>query len=144
MESTCKLSQGCLKKSETLTNSLTLCILKDKITDPELLNARQRRIKQENKIVNKFFITISDEMLNSFCENNTQLTWADVEVNLLLYINSRMEVPGTETDKLIPASDTIQKNMNTILSFQCHLEKLEKLSKRCLLCIWKAKQNHYL
>ena len=65
-------------------------------------------------------------------------------LNLLLYINSRMEVPGIETDELIRASDTIQKNMNTILSFQCHLEKLEKLSKRCLLCIWKAKQNHYL
>ena len=63
-------------------------VLKDKITDSELLNAPRRRIKQQNKIVNKFFIRNSDEMLNFFGEYNTQLTWADVEDNLIVYINS--------------------------------------------------------
>ena len=63
-------------------------MLKDKITDSELLNAPRRRIKQQNKIVNKFFIRNSDEMLNFFGEYNTQLTWADVEDNLIVYINS--------------------------------------------------------
>ena len=55
-------------------------------------------------------------MLNFFCENNTQLTWADVEDNLILYINSRTEVPGIETDELIRASDTIQQN---IVTYEC-------------------------
>ena len=88
MGSTFQLSQSYLKKSETLMNSLTsLGVLKDKITDPELLNALRRRIKQQNEIVNKFFIRNSNEMLNFFCENNTQLTRADVEDNLILYIN---------------------------------------------------------
>ena len=86
--STFWLSQSYLKKSETAMNSLTsLGVLKDKITDPELLNALRRRIKQQNEIVDKFFIRNSDEMLNFFCENNTQLTRADVEDNLILYIN---------------------------------------------------------
>ena len=45
--STFQLSQSYLKMSETLMNSLTLLgVLKDKITDPELLNALRRRIKQ--------------------------------------------------------------------------------------------------
>ena len=109
-----QLSQSYLKRSETLMNSLTsLGVLKDKITDPELLNALRRRIKQQNEIVDKFFIRNSDEMLNFFCENNTQLTWADVEDNLILYINSRTEVPGIETDEMIRAADTIQQNVVT-------------------------------
>ena len=95
-------------------NLLTsLVVLKDKITDPELLNALRRRIKQQNEIVDKFFIRNSDEMLNFFCENNTQLTWADVEDNLILYINSRTEVPGIGTDELIRAFDTILQNIVT-------------------------------
>ena len=72
-------------------------------------------IRQQNEIVNKFFIRNSDEILNLFCENNTHLTWADIEGNLILYINSRTEVPGIETD------NTIQQNivrMNASLSFQ--------------------------
>ena len=74
--------------SETLMNSLISSgVLKDKITDSELLNAPRRRIKQQNKIVNKFFIRNSEEMLNFFGEYNTQLTWADVEDNLIVYIN---------------------------------------------------------
>ena len=74
--------------SETLMNSLISSgVLKDKITDSELLNAPRRRIKQQNKIVNKFFIRNSEEMLSFFGEYNTQLTWADVEDNLIVYIN---------------------------------------------------------
>ena len=120
MGSTFQLSQSYLKKSETLINSLTsLGVLKDKITEPELLNALCRRIKQQNKIVNKSFIRNSDEMLNFFCENDTQLTWADVEDNLILYINSRTEVPGIETDELIRAPDTIQQN---IVTYECQFE----------------------
>ena len=114
MGSTFQLSQSYLKRSETLMNLLTsLVVLKDKITDPELLNALRRRIKQQNEIVDKFFIRNSDEMLNFFCENNTQLTWADVEDNLILYINSRTEVPSIGTDELIRAFDTIQQNIVT-------------------------------
>ena len=86
--STFQLSQSYLKMSETLMNSLTLLgVFKDKITDPELLNALRRPIKQQNEIVNKVFIR-HDEILNFFCENNKQLTWADVEYNRILYINS--------------------------------------------------------
>ena len=133
MGSTFQLSQSYLKKSETLMNSLTsLGVLKDKITDPELLNALRRRIKQQNEIVDKFFIRNSDEMLNFFCENNTQLTWADVEDNLILYINSRTEVPGIETDELIQASDTIQQIIDTYeLAFKFSMtpEKVRKIVK---------------
>ena len=114
MGSTFQLPQSYVKKFETLMNSMkSLDVLKDKITDPELLNALRRRIKQQNEIVDKFFIRNSDEMLNFFCENNTQLTWADVEDNLILYINSRTEVPGIGTDELIRAFDTIQQNIVT-------------------------------
>ena len=92
---TFKLSQNYLKKSKNFMNSVTsLGVLKDKITDPELLNALRKRIKQQNEIVNKFFIRNSDEMLNFFCENNAQLTWADVQDSLILYLNSRTKVPG--------------------------------------------------
>ena len=131
--STFQLSQSYLKKSETLMNSLTsLGALKDKITDPELLNALRRRIKQQNEIVDKFFIRNSDEMLNFFCENNTQLTWADVEDNLILYINSRTEVPSIETDELIRASDIIKQNIVTYereLEFSMTPEKVRKVVK---------------
>ena len=112
--STFQLPQSYVKKFETLMNSIkSLDVLKDKITDPELLNALRRRIKQQNEIVDKFFIRNSDEMLNFFCENNTQLTRADVEDNLILYINSRTEVPGIGTDELIRAFDTILQNIVT-------------------------------
>ena len=48
-------------------NLLTsLVVLKDKITDPELLNALRRRIKQQNEIVNKFFIRNFDEISEIF------------------------------------------------------------------------------
>ena len=114
-------------------NLLTLLgVLKDKITDPELLIALHRHIKQQNEIVNKSFIRNSDEMLNFFCENNTQLTWADVENNLILYINSRTEVPGIETDELIRASDTIKQNIVTYereLEFSMAPEKVRKIVK---------------
>ena len=114
MGSTFQLPQSYVKKFETLMNSIkSLDVLKDKITDPELLNALRRRIKQQNEIVDKFFIRNSDEMLNFFCENNTQLTRADVEDNLILYINSRTEVPGIGTDELIRAFDTILQNIVT-------------------------------
>ena len=65
-------------------------------------------------------------MLIFFCKNNTQLAWADVEDNLILYTNSRTEVPGIETDKLIRASDIIQQNIVTYereFQFSMTLEK---------------------
>ena len=130
--STFQLSQSYLKKSETLMNSLTLLgVLKDKITDPELLNALRRPIKQQNEVVNKVFIR-HDEILNFFCENNKQLTWADVEYNRILYINSCKEVPGIETDELIRASDTIQQNIITYereFQFSMTPEKVRKIVK---------------
>ena len=74
MGSTFQLSQSYLKRSETLMNLLTsLVVLKDKITDPELLNALHRRIKTTKRHCNKFFKRNSDEMLNFFSEKNTQL-----------------------------------------------------------------------
>ena len=74
MGSTFQLSQSYLKRSETLMNLLTsLVVLKDKITDPELLNALRRRIKTTKRHCNKFFKRNFDEMLNFFSEKNTQL-----------------------------------------------------------------------
>ena len=69
-------------------------------------------------------------MLHFFCENNTQLTRADVEDNLILYIDSRTEVPGIETDELIRASDTIQQNIVTYereFEFSVTPEKVRKV-----------------
>ena len=118
---------------ETLMNSLTsLGVLKDRITDPELLNTQRRCIKQQNEIVNRFFIKNSDEMLHFFCENNTELTWEDIEDNLILYITSRTQVPGTENDELIRASDTIQQNIVTYeqeFEFSMTPEKVRKIVK---------------
>ena len=75
--------------------------MKGKITDPELLNAVHRRIKQQDEIVNKLFIRNSEDILIFFSESNTQLTWADIQDNLILYINPRAQVPGTETEEVI-------------------------------------------
>ena len=44
------------------------CIESYKITDPELLNALHKHIKQQNEIVNTFFIRYSDEMLIFFLQ----------------------------------------------------------------------------
>ena len=110
----------------------SLGLLKDKITDPELLNALRRSIKQQNKIVNKLFIRNCDDMLNFFCKNNTQLTWADAEDNLIFYINSRTEVPGTGTDEVIRAFDTIQQNIVTYereFEFSMTPENVRKIVK---------------
>ena len=60
------------------------CIESYKITDPELLNAVHKHIKQQNEIVNTFFIRYSDEMLIIFCKSNAQVMWADIEDNLML------------------------------------------------------------
>ena len=68
-------------------------------------------------------------MLIFFCENNTELTWADVEDNLILYINSRTQVPGIETEEMIRASDTIQQNIVTYeheFEFSMTPEKVRK------------------
>ena len=51
MGSTFQLPQSYVKKFETLMNSMkSLDVLKDKITDPELLNALRRRIMQKTKL----------------------------------------------------------------------------------------------
>ena len=71
-------------------------------------------------------------MLNLFCENNTQLTWADKEGNLILYINSQTEVPRIETDEFIGACDTIQQNIVTYereFEFSMTPEKVRKIVK---------------
>ena len=60
------------------------------------------------------------------------MTWADVEDNLILYINSRTEVPGIETDEMIQASDTIQQIIDTYeLAFKFSMtpEKVRKIVK---------------
>ena len=60
------------------------------------------------------------------------MTWADVEDNLILYINSRTEVPGIETDELIQAPDTIQQIIVTYeLAFKFSMtpEKVRKIVK---------------
>ena len=60
------------------------------------------------------------------------MTWADVEDNLILYINSRTEVPGIETDELIRASNTIQQNIVTYereFEFSMTPEKVRKIVK---------------
>ena len=42
----------------------------------------------------------TEELLNSFCENNTQLSWSDVDEQLIDYANSRTQIAGVEVDDL--------------------------------------------
>ena len=46
----------------------------------------------------------AEELLNSFCENNTQLSWSDVDEQLIDYANSGTQMPGVEVDDLAQAS----------------------------------------
>ena len=68
--------------------------LKDLISQSELLNAIRRRTKQENNSVDKHFVRNPDELLNFFCENNTDITWSDVDDTLIDYVKSRTQISG--------------------------------------------------
>ena len=73
--STFQIIQSYLKKSEAITNLLASTGgLKDLISQSELLNAIRRRIKQQNDNFNNHFVRNPDELLNFFCENNTDVT----------------------------------------------------------------------
>ena len=83
--STFPISQSYLKKSEAITNLLaSMGGLKDLISQSELLHAIRRRIKQQNDSVNKYFARNPDELLNFFCEKNTDITWSDVDDTLIM------------------------------------------------------------
>ena len=84
-----------LKQSEAIANFLASMIgLKDLISQSELLNAICRRTKQENNSVDKHFVRNPDELLNFFCENNTDITWSDVDDTLIDYVKSRTQISG--------------------------------------------------
>ena len=75
--STSQISQSYLRKSAAITNLLaSMGGLKDLISQSELLNTICRRKKQQNASINKHFVRNPDELLNFFCENDTDLTWS--------------------------------------------------------------------
>ena len=53
----------------------------------------------------------TEELLNSFCENNTQLSWSDVDEQLIDYANSGTQIPGVEVDDLVQASKKLPENI---------------------------------
>ena len=100
--STFQISQSYLKKSEAITNLLaSMGGLKDLISQSELLNTTRRRKKQQNDSVNKHVVRNPDELCNFFCENNTDLTWSNVDDTLIDYVNSQAHISGIEINHLI-------------------------------------------
>ena len=107
-------SQSYLKKSDALSSLLTsLGVVQNMVSDSKLLNNLRRRITQQNKSLNNPYVRNEDELLNFFCENNTKLSWSDVDEQLIDYTNSRTQIPGIEIDDLIQASRTLRENMIT-------------------------------
>ena len=53
----------------------------------------------------------TEELLNSFCENNTQLSWSDVDEQLIDYANSGTQIPVAEVDDLAQASKKLRENI---------------------------------
>ena len=84
--------------------------LKDLISQYGLLNANRRRIKQQNDSVNIHFVRNLDELLKFFCENNTDLTWSDVNDTLIDYVNSRTQISGIEINHLIQVAKVAREH----------------------------------
>ncbi len=110
-----QISKTYLIKAELIQKLLAvLGILKERISELDLLNSLRRRIKQQNESINKNFIRNEGELLNFFCENNTSLEWSDVDDNLIDFFNSRTKIPGgIELDDLIEASKILRQNILT-------------------------------
>ena len=75
-----------------------------------LLNANRRRIKQQNDSVNIHFVRNLDELLKFFCENNTDLTWSDVNDTLIDYVNSRTQISRIEINHLIQVAKVAREH----------------------------------
>ena len=109
-----QISQTYLKKAELLQNLLVLLgVLKDKVSDSNLLSGIRRRIKQQNECINKNFIRQERELLIFFCKNNTKLSWSDVDDNLVDYVNSKTKIPGVDLDDLLEVSKILKENIVT-------------------------------
>ena len=83
------------------------------VSDSTLLSDLRRRIKQQNDSVNNPFVRNTEELLNFFCENNTQLSWSDIDEQLIDYADSRTQIPGVEVDHLVEALDESNPNNNS-------------------------------
>ena len=51
--------------------------------------------------------------MNFSCENNAQLSWSDVDEQLIDYANSRTQIPVVEVDDLVQASKKLRENIVT-------------------------------
>ena len=110
------------------------------VSDSTLLSDLRRRIKQQNDSVNNPFVRNTEELLNFFCENNTQLSWSDVDEQLIDYANSRMQIPGVEVDHLVEASEKLRENIVTNESELEHFvtpELIRKIVKLMLVMYLK-------
>ena len=73
------LSQTYLKRAENIRNLMSAIVnMTDKVRDTYLLANLKRRITQQSSLAKKLFIRQNDEMLELFCENNTDLSWKSV------------------------------------------------------------------
>ena len=78
--------------------------------------------------------------MNFFCENNTQLSWSDVDEQLIDYANSRTQIPGVEVDHLVEASEKLRENIVTNESELEHFvtpELIRKIVKLMLVMYLK-------
>lgn len=67
-----ELSQTYLKNSASITNLIIeLGRLKDLILNNDLLTSMRRRLKQQNKVTNNLFVRDKSELLEFYCENDT-------------------------------------------------------------------------
>ena len=110
------------------------------VSDSTLLNDLRRCIKQQNDSVNNPFVRNTEELLNFFCENNTQLSWSDVDEQLIDYANSRTQIPGVEVDHLVEASEKLRENIVTNESELEHFvtpELIRKIVKLTLVMYLK-------
>lgn len=62
------------------------------VSDPQLLYLLKRCVTQQNKVTNKSFIQSSDERLQFFCGNDTQVTWNAVQEKLIDMLNSNIYI----------------------------------------------------
>ena len=103
------LSQTYLKKSESVTKLITaMGRLKDMVSESDLLIALRRRITQQNSAINKSFIRSPDELLQFFCENNTNLTWDDVIGDLIEHSNANTAFKTITVEELLEVATQLR------------------------------------
>ena len=109
---TMTLSQTYLKNSEAVSRLIYLLYkLKDKISDSELLSKLRRRITQQKAVRNKLFIRINEELMQYFCESDTQLTWGIVSNNLIDHFNLNTDLGSICIEKLMVVTEEIRRSI---------------------------------